>query len=474
MISKRVLLLLIVVATGLIACKNMQTGTSLETISPENISYYNTIKKIVSNNCITCHTGKYPQAGLNLKNYENLVDAVKNKNLLHRINDPQNPMPTSGLMSKKERLAFERWKENNFALTTDSSTTSAEVQKYSFEPPVLKAINIEEKGFDFLEKIQGHWVGNIFLLGNNIPWFAFDFRAINTSQVHAIFEGGSMGNLFNTFFVAEYKGVKTIMLRNGGILGGIYRTSYFVLTKAENNEYFFEDAYGGKQVMWVKISFQKDKMKMLTYTSKLGVKKATRHMEFNGKKLHSDLAQKASQQFGFPTKKVTYRFPNGMPLPNWGEEYPVVTSGSYITNDDKTDYLTLGKRAKDPIQITDIKNIAELKLLLQRNDLSKDKNITVYLSREPLTNKSGKLKTEYGYISQDAMNQVVLFSEIDKKDNQFTFLYLHTGKYYITCIVDNNKDMTPNKGDFYSISKEINLTEKPITLYAEEIVNTIN
>ena len=86
--------------------------------------------------------------------------------------------------------------------------------------------------------MPGHWVGKMKLMGKPIDWFAFDYRPISPSHIHGIFEGGSMGNLFTSFFVADYKGTKTIMARNGGILSGFYRTSYFVLDKIDikNNE----------------------------------------------------------------------------------------------------------------------------------------------------------------------------------------------------------------------------------------------
>lgn len=425
----------------------------------KNINYHNTVKRIITNNCISCHSGKTPSAGLYLKGYNNLVDAVKNKNLLKRINDPSDPMPTSGLLPKKERLAIEQWIKNDFAKGSPNTSQNpySSYAQYQFKAPLITPINIEEKGFEFLEKIQGHWVGKIFLLGQNLPWFAFDFRAINSSQVHALFEGGSMGNLFNTFFVAKYKGVTTIMLRNGGILGGIYRTSYFVLTKADHNEYLFEDAYGGKQIMWVKISFRNQKMNMLVHTSKLGMNKASKHMEFEGRNLNPDLAEQAARRFHFPNKQVVKSFPAGMPLPYYGDEYPVVTSASYIAEDENADYIRLGKLANDPIKITNVENIASIDLQFKRTDLSKNKNISVYLSREPLSKKNGQFRTQYGYISEKAMNQVLLFPEIDKKTNEFTLSYLHTGKCYITFVIDNNKDLVPNTGDYYSKSLEINL-----------------
>ena len=77
------------------------------------VTYSNTIKKIVGNKCIGCHKG-YGAGNLNLETYEN-VKLSAQKNLLNRINDTDYPMPKSGLMSQKNRDAFQKWKDNGFA-----------------------------------------------------------------------------------------------------------------------------------------------------------------------------------------------------------------------------------------------------------------------------------------------------------------------------------------------------------------------
>ncbi len=445
-----------------IGCTTLESTTSsLEDIANNSdVSYNAHVKRIISNNCLTCHSGKHPTANLQLEGYENLITAIKERGLLNRINNREHPMPTDGLMSKNERLAIQKWTENNFALDSKNNPTTSSPQniEYIFTPPSLTAVDIDKEGFEFFEQIQGHWIGSMFLLGQDMPWFAFDFRAIDSSQVHGLFEGGSMGNLFNTFFIAEYKGVKTIMLRNGGILSGIYRTSYFVLTDVSNGEYFFEDAYGGKEIMYVMVSFKNNEMTLLAHTSKLGSKRASKHVEFKGKRIHNDLAANAAKQLGYPSKKVVKSFPNGMPTANWGSEYPLVTSASYIMQTKTTtDYVQLGKLANDPIQLADYKNVATLKLSLTRNDLSKGESVSVYFSRLPLTKADGTMESEYGYISEESMNTVVLFPEIHKDESAFTFYYLHPGKYYITCVVDKDGDYIPSSGDVYSSSTLIEI-----------------
>ena len=65
----------------------------------------------------------------------------------------------------------------------------------------VNPVNINIDGFGLLEKMQGHWVGQNTVIGNDNPWFAFDYRAISPSQIHGIFEGGTMGNLLTSFFI---------------------------------------------------------------------------------------------------------------------------------------------------------------------------------------------------------------------------------------------------------------------------------
>ena len=170
-------------------------------------------------------------------------------------------------------------------------------------------ININKIGFDFLEKMQGHWVGTNRVIANDYPWFAWDYRAISSSHIHGIHEGGTLGNLFTSFFITNYKGKRTIMARNGGLLSGIYRTSYFVLDKVEekgnNGKYYrFVDAIGSKNIMYFELRFKTDSLYFNSYTSNLGNRMPTRHMTFKGKKMHIELAQSAALANNFPKNTV--------------------------------------------------------------------------------------------------------------------------------------------------------------------------
>ena len=66
---------------------------------PETITYNVEVKPIIDNNCIICHSNP-PQNGapMALVNYENVKDAVENRNLIGRISseDPVFLMPFGG------------------------------------------------------------------------------------------------------------------------------------------------------------------------------------------------------------------------------------------------------------------------------------------------------------------------------------------------------------------------------------------
>ncbi len=53
------------------------------------------------------------------------------------------------------------------------------------EPVALevKPTDINVEGFEFLEKMQGHWVGSMDIMSDHYDWFAFDYRAIGPAHV---------------------------------------------------------------------------------------------------------------------------------------------------------------------------------------------------------------------------------------------------------------------------------------------------
>jgi len=201
----------------------------------DEISYTNDIEPVVKNFCVTCHAGEKPEGDFVLTGYAEVKRHVAEGNLLERINDSADPMPPSGKMPQYMRRMFKVWADTGFVNQGKNrkKNDAAKFKYVDFKPPVITPVDINKQGFELLEKTQGHWVGTMNLMGQKFDWMAFDFRAIAPSHVHGIFEGGTIGNLFTSFFVTEFNGKRTIMARNGGLLNGIYRTSYFVLDHVE-------------------------------------------------------------------------------------------------------------------------------------------------------------------------------------------------------------------------------------------------
>ncbi len=81
----------------------------------DNVPTYDSdIRNITYNYCITCHSGLAPSANLDLNSYQNVRQSTENGNLLNRINDNNNPMPPSGLLTDEQIQLFEDWAANGY------------------------------------------------------------------------------------------------------------------------------------------------------------------------------------------------------------------------------------------------------------------------------------------------------------------------------------------------------------------------
>ena len=234
----------------------------------------------------------------------------------------------------------------------------------------VNPVDINIDGFDFLDKMKGHWVGNNLVISDIFEWFAWDYRPISESHIHGIFEGGSMGNLLTSFFVTDYKGKRTIMARNGGLLNGIYRTSYFIMDSLSQskrgNYYRLVDAVGGKETMYMELRFKQDSLYWNSYTSNLGSKLNTkRHMTYKGVRNNDSLALKSALEFGFPTNNASFVFPNG-----FDNSYLYMKkSATFLAQGITNDVYSLSKKALDPVTIKDYPYIASLEVKLNKNSL---------------------------------------------------------------------------------------------------------
>ena len=67
------------------------------------------ILPIIQSNCIGCHSGNPPQAGLVLVSYSDIQAAVTSNGLLDRINDPVNPMPPNNQLNDCLKNQIQSW-----------------------------------------------------------------------------------------------------------------------------------------------------------------------------------------------------------------------------------------------------------------------------------------------------------------------------------------------------------------------------
>ncbi len=336
--------------------------------------------------------------------------------------------------------------ENNLPPATDVSSE-------------VNPLDINTDGFDLLENMQGHWTGPLRIIADDFDWFAFDYRAISPSHIHGIFEGGSSGNLLTSFFVTDFKNTRTIMARNGGLLNGIYRSSYFVLDSirydSDNSKYFrLVDAQGGAATMYMELRFKEDSLYFNAYTSRLGLNMVpTRHMTFRASRKNPDLASVAAQAVSFPQNIPSWDFSSG-----FRQDFLYVNPGdseaksaSFLAQQSgSNDVFALANESGDPFRIQDHPYLGILSVSIIRNTDIAGKSWFLYLSKESLTNANGVLQGE-------AFASVLRFPEIIGSENSFDFTYMHPGQYYVTVIADANEDGFISEGDITHISQLINI-----------------
>lgn len=331
-------------------------------------------------------------------------------------------------------------------------------------------VDINKQGFELLEKMQGHWVGSMQILGTDYDWFAFDYRAISPSHVFGIYESGTSGNLLTSFFVTDYKGKRTIMARNGGLLNGIYRSSYFVLDSislsSDGDFYRLVDAVGGKSVMWMELKFTDNQLNFNAYTSRLGLlDQPSRHMTFISTKQHPELAENAATAVDFPQNVTAWDFES-----RFREDYLYINAGddkaksaTFLDQDENKDIFSLALSSGDPIRIDEHPHLGYLKLKLQLNNKIDESTLLVYLSKEALTSEDGTILTE-------PFNTVLHFPELVAGEDEFLLTYLHPGAYFVTVVADINKDGYASAGDITHVSIPISVeSEKQTDLTIDNI-----
>lgn len=324
-------------------------------------------------------------------------------------------------------------------------------------------IDANDAAFGFLAKMQGHWVGSNVVTAEKYPWFTYDYRAISASHVFGIHEGGTLGNILTSFYVANFKGTKTIMARNGGVLGRIYRSSYFVLDEVSSSDgkdcYQFVDAKGGKNIMWMAVCFSGDTIDFKAYRSRLGrTYPPELHMDFKATKKHPELASTAATALSFPAKTVERDFAEGFVeehlYRNPGTEKPV--SATFLSQS-TGDLATRAAAARDPFAHKDHGHVSELSVEVTRGAAEEGKKIFILLSKDALTDSNGQVGGDA------ALDTIFQLPSLEPSASSFTFSYLHPGSYFLTVIVDTNDDGTFSKGDTCSISRAIDIAPESKT-----------
>lgn len=315
-------------------------------------------------------------------------------------------------------------------------------------PPTIAEIipvDINSEGFDLLENMQGHWIGTNKVIADEWDWFGFDYRPISPSHIFGIFEGGSLGNLFTSFFVTDFKGTRTIMARNGGLLNGIYRTSYFVMDSVnygtDDAFYRLVDAEGGTNTMWMELRFVADSLYFNAYTSGLGQRLPTRHMTFKAQRQHPELATNAAAAVGFPKNEPAWDFSDGF-MEEYLQASPNAKSATFLAQDFEKDVFTLAQESGDPWTIEQIPHLGYLLIDVERNPIIEGTDLFVNLSMVPLTDDSGYFN------SLESFNTILLFSQLIPDQSQFLVTYLHPGDYYLNITADVNGDGIISTGDY--------------------------
>lgn len=113
----KVLFLIIPYAFVLNGCTNDSTSDLIDDTITDEITYTNTVKSIIDNNCIVCHaTVPLNGAPMSLVTYENVKDAVLTRGLLDRISRTQGAsgmMPLGGTRLPQTTInKISQWAQN--------------------------------------------------------------------------------------------------------------------------------------------------------------------------------------------------------------------------------------------------------------------------------------------------------------------------------------------------------------------------
>ena len=109
--------ILLLLSLGLLlateACKRSPVDPP-EPTPTDPVVYDPDIRTIIYNNCLTCHSGPAPSAGLSLDSYSSARASTESGDLIARINDANSPMPPAGLIRSEDREKISQWMLDGF------------------------------------------------------------------------------------------------------------------------------------------------------------------------------------------------------------------------------------------------------------------------------------------------------------------------------------------------------------------------
>ena len=110
------LMTIVFLAIVSVSCSSDSDDGPMDPIDPmldTSVTYSGTVKAIVDSNCISCHGDPLANgAPMPLLSFDNVQEAVQNRNLIGRIENGS--MPPNGNLTAAQILAVKGWEAGNF------------------------------------------------------------------------------------------------------------------------------------------------------------------------------------------------------------------------------------------------------------------------------------------------------------------------------------------------------------------------
>lgn len=285
------------------------------------------------------------------------------------------------------------------------------------------------EGFSLLDKIPGLWSGPVTSTtpaGSFDNWFV-DIRAVSSSQISqfSLLDANTINNY--SFFVADYKGQKRIVLRTEGCFANSCCVTYEVLDSVNEalSYYRFSDFIGGPNRAYTEIVFDGEYMKMDVYTSKFNKEtKPVLHSSWKAQRHDFETAAKTSELLNYP------------------QAVSVVDLTEGFKNMKESIFFEFNT---DPYKTEDQPYVGKinLKILSDPQIEIKDQNeIEILMTIKPLFEGVKYIESNLKYASK------IVYLPGNTKE--FTINNVHPGEYYIYAFVDLNGDKLHTSGEYMS------------------------